>query len=202
MILHLAPHKLSGHNVCASASPGCIAACLNTSGHGRYNRVQDARIKRTKLWFSDRAEFQRLIMKDIQALIRKCDRENVKPAVRMNGTSDILWEKVWPELFTMFPQVQFYDYTKHEKRCRVGYTLPANYHLTFSRSEVNDDSVARILAEKRINVAVVFKSLPKKFMGVKVYNGDEDDLRFLNRFGVIGLTPKGRGKHDKTGFVV
>ena len=45
--LHLAPHTLSGYNVCPHASKGCAEACLNTAGRGRMNMVQDARIKKT-----------------------------------------------------------------------------------------------------------------------------------------------------------
>ena len=34
--LHLAPAKLSGYNVCSSASKGCASACLNTAGRGKF----------------------------------------------------------------------------------------------------------------------------------------------------------------------
>lgn len=34
-ILYLAPANSSGINVCANASPACIAACLNYSGRNR-----------------------------------------------------------------------------------------------------------------------------------------------------------------------
>lgn len=36
-IMHLAPHTLSGANVCAHATAGCAAACLNTAGRGGIN---------------------------------------------------------------------------------------------------------------------------------------------------------------------
>ncbi len=61
------------------------------------------------------------------------------------------------------------------------------------------------------NVAVVWKitpsqweqSRPQDWNGYPVLNGDETDLRFLDPPGsVIGLYAKGKGRKDKTGFVV
>lgn len=50
--LHLAPHNLSGHNVCASATAGCIKACLHTAGNPAYmHQKQASRVARTKLFF-------------------------------------------------------------------------------------------------------------------------------------------------------
>ena len=38
--------------------------------------------------------------------------------------------------------------------------------------------------------------------GFEVVNGDETDLRFLDKKGVVvGLIEKGRAKKDETGFV-
>ena len=62
--------------------------------------------------------------------------------------------------------------------------LPSNYHLTFSRSEENDEIVDEIL-EMGGNVAVVFDKLPTQYKGYKVINGDKSDLRFLDEKNVI-----------------
>jgi hypothetical protein len=53
------------------------------------------------------------------------------------------------------------------------------------------------------NVAVVFRNqLPQTWKGYEVVNGDENDLRFLDKQGVvIGLIEKGMAKKDATGFV-
>ena len=206
MILHMAPSKLSGFNVCTSASPGCIEACLNTAGRGNMDSVQKARIARTIMWFNNRPEFKVKITGELHAFVRRCDKLGNRGAVRMNGTSDILWERQWPELFTMFPTLQFYDYTKHVKRCLQGYKLPPNYHLTFSRSETNQADCLRVLEAGRHNVAVVFdgKDFPPTWEGFPTYSADEDDLRFLDPPGghVGCLYAKGRGKRDETGFVL
>jgi hypothetical protein len=123
------------------------------------------------------------------------------PAFRLNGTSDIRWETVpvngATNLMSLFPNVQFYDYTKHENRRN----LPANYHLTVSRSETNEANVFAL----PYNVAVVFnsKTLPAEYNGRPVVNGDDTDLRFLDPTGVVvGLTAKGKAKKDPTGFTV
>ena len=80
--------------------------------------------------------------------------------------------------------------------------LPSNYHLTFSRSEHNWSFVSMVL-KMGGNVAVVFRNqLPKTWKGYEVVNGDENDLRFLDKQGVVvGLIEKGLAKKDETGFV-
>lgn len=204
-IMYLAPSKLSGYNVCPHATPGCIAACLNTAGRGKCNGTQQARIRRTKLWFENRPEFKSKLMTEIKSFIKRCTKREQKPCIRLNGTSDIAWERVWPEVLTTFPEVQFYDYTKSMQRAiQFAYgKMPANYHLTFSRSETNDID-CQIVLSSGCNVAVVFssKDIPQEWNGFPVHNADETDLRFLDKYGVQGLYAKGRANQDNSGFVV
>ena len=198
-ILHLAPANLSGFNTCPMASAGCRAACLNTSGRGVYPNVQRARVRKTRLFFTHRAKFLEMLRKDIAAAIRRAKRKRLTPCFRLNGTSDIAWEFVAPEIFREFPDVQFYDYTK--VTARLFRPRPANYHLTFSLSEKNTADVKRVMAAG-YNVAAVFRTLPKKFLGRRVFSGDTTDLRFLDpKRCIVGVTPKGKAKHDKSGFV-
>jgi len=205
-ILHLAPGNLSGYQVCASASKGCLAACLNTAGRGRMDATQQARIRRTKMWFLDREGFKAQIVSELEAFERRVAKLELKGAVRMNGTSDIMWENAWPQLFRLFPNLQFYDYTKHVKRCKPTWFLPDNYHLTFSRSETNQADCLEVLEAGRHNVAVVFdnKSFPTSWEGFPTYSADETDLRFLDPpGGSVGcLYAKGYAKGDETGFVL
>lgn len=206
LILHLAPFNLSGFQVCSNASAGCAAACLNTAGRGKMNSVQAARIRKTKMFFQEREAFKEQIVTELIAFVKRCDKLGVNPAVRMNGTSDIIWEKVWPELFSVFNTIQFYDYTKHYKRCLVRHKLPDNYHLTFSRSENNNELCRRVLRAGRFNVAAVFSSrdFPDTWKGRPTYSADNDDLRFLDPPGghVGCLYAKGDGKRDSSGFVI
>ena len=120
-----------------------------------------------------------------------------------NGTSDIDWTRF--DIMNQFPDVQFYDYTKVLNR--LSKSIPDNYHLTFSKNEVNDEECQSAL-NLGFNVAVVFSTkkgspLPESYMGYTVYNGDETDVRFKDPKGVVvGLIAKGDAKKDKTGFVV
>ena len=209
-ILHLAPSDLSGYQVCPLATKGCRAACLNTAGRGRFEKTQNARVRKTRLFFEDRAEFFRLLVKDIQAAVRKAEREGLVPVFRLNGTSDIRFENypvevdgvTYPNVMSAFPGLTFYDYTKLYNRR----DLPENYHLTFSRADGNEDHVSLALSNG-MNVAVVFSTkkndpLPETYMGYPVHDADEHDLRFKDPFGISGLRAKGDAKKDTTGFVV
>jgi hypothetical protein len=162
-ILHLAPFWQSGYNACPMASSGCAAACLNTAGMGGIikigettNPIQEARVRKTKMFFESRDEFMTQLVKDIKSAIKMAKKRNYTPVFRLNGTSDIRWETVsvdgYDNVMTMFPNIQFYDYTKIPNRRN----LPNNYNLTFSRSESNESHVLTAL-QNNMNVAVVFR---------------------------------------------
>ena len=197
-ILHLAPATLSGHEVCPKRTKGCTDACLNTAGRGGMfkrgettNTIQKARIRKTEYFFNDRQAFIADLVADIKKGIKFADKQGLKPVFRLNGTSDLSWEKYG--VIEQFPTVQFYDYTKVLGR-KIA-SLP-NYHLTFSAADGNDADVAKALAQG-MNVTVVYDRIPEG-----VYSADEDDLRFLDpKVGIIGLKAKGRAKKDTSGFV-
>ena len=203
-ILYLAPAKISGYEVCPMRSQGCTDACLYTAGMGAFSNVQLARINKTKMFFEDRDNFLTQLRKDIQALVKKAKKQNMIPAIRLNGTSDIEWTRF--TLMNEFPEIQFYDYTKVLNRLEK--ERPANYHITFSKNESNDKDCVSAL-KLGANVAVVFntkkgKELPESWNGYPVVDGDETDLRFLDPKGgyVVGLRAKGKAKKDVTNFVV
>ena len=200
-IMHLAPSLISGFQTCPKASAGCAAACLNKAGMGVFSNVQLARINRTKMFFQDRVTFMNQLVKEIKSAKKKADKEGLKLLVRPNGTSDIAWEKIrvgdYRNIFEMFPDVQFYDYSAVANR-----KVPENYHLTFSRKESNDADV-RSAIRNGLNVAVVFDKLPETYMGLPVVSGDDTDIRVNDPKNVIiGLKAKGPAKKDISGFVV
>ena len=218
-ILHLAPANLSGYEVCAKRTKGCTDTCLNTSGRGGMfkkgettNVIQQARIRKTKMFFENRAEFMKQLVADIELAIKQSKKKNLIPVFRLNGTSDLAWEKyeavrnavTFKNIFAAFSEVTFYDYTAILGR-KVK-DIP-NYSLTFSKKESNDMDV-RLAASAGMNVAVVFstkkgKEMPATYIGRSVFNGDDSDLRFLDPKGVIvGLYAKGKAKKDLSGFVV
>jgi hypothetical protein len=235
-IMYFAPADLSGYDVCQYRSHGCTAACLNTSGNAglgfdsaNYHRgtawstlndPQRARIARTRLFFLNRFLFNRLLILELTAHVLRAREHGMVPCIRLNGTSDLPWEKLrmtdGRTILEHFPDVQFYDYTKHPERAiRNAMGLhPANYHLTFSRSETNEADCLRVLAAGG-NVAAVLKFCPCKrackhdvpdgltLWGRPIVSGDHDDLRFLDPRGVvIGLRAKGLGRSDASGFVI
>jgi len=223
-ILHLAPASLSGHNTCPKATAGCKAACLNTAGRGGMfkkgeytNNIQKARIRKTVLLFDNQQVFMETLIKDINLAIKQSKRLGLTPVFRLNGTSDLSWEKIYIDskngmnIFQVFQDYQFYDYTKMLNR-KVSHIK--NYHLTFSAADGNDNDTLKAY-QSGYNIAVVFNL--KKTLDMPdyhiisgagysavapVYNGDESDLRFLDPRGhIVGLYAKGKAKNDNTGFV-
>ena len=204
-ILHLAPSTLSGKNTCPKATPGCIAACLNTAGRGGMfkrgettNVIQKARIRKTEYFYNDRAGFMKDLYADICKGIRLANKLGLEPVFRLNGTSDLSWEKYemteGKNVFDVFAGIQFYDYTKVLGR-KVKHI--ENYHLTFSKADGNDSDVAEALMQG-MSVVAVYDKIP-----AGVPSADETDLRFLDPKGImLGLKAKGRAKKDYSGFVI
>jgi len=217
-ILHLAPANLSGFETCPKRTAGCTAACLNTAGRGGMfkkgettNIIQQARIRKTRFFFDNRDGFMADLVADIKLAIKQSAKLGLIPVFRLNGTSDLSFEKYsvtvdgvdYANIFAAFPDVQFYDYTKILGRKVKG--IP-NYHLTFSAADGNDLDVLKAI-QQGYNVATVFgikktEPMPESYNGLPVFNGDDSDLRFLDPKGVIvGLYAKGKAKKDTSGFV-
>ena len=212
-ILYLAPYKtISIYNTCAMAElAGCANACLYTAGRGAYSNVQNARINKTNWFYQDKQGFMLQLIDNIKNLIKKANKLQLIPLIRLNGTSDIKWENVgfeyqgksYNNIMELFPDIQFYDYTKIINRNN----LPANYDLTFSYSGKPEFiKYVNQAINNNMRIAVVFKdkhNLPDEFMGLSVVNGDNTDIRHLDPQGVIvALYAKGKAKSDNTGFVV
>jgi hypothetical protein len=204
-ILHLAPADLSGRETCPKRTVGCTAACLNTAGRGgmfkrgeNTNMIQKARIRKTGYFFNARQDFMLDLKRDIEKAIRMAKKLGLIPVFRLNGTSDLSWEKYdmipGQNVFDCFPGVQFYDYTKVLGRKTKMY---ANYHLTFSKADGNDSDVAEALLQG-MSVVAVYDAIPEG-----VPSADETDLRFLDAKGImLGLKAKGKAKKDYSGFVI
>jgi hypothetical protein len=212
-ILYLAPATTTKWNTCSMAKIAqCDKACLYTAGRGAMTSVQKARIAKTEWFFTERNTFMQQLVVDITKLINKARKQGLQPLVRLNGTSDIRWEAVsfvdingveQTNIFDVFPDVQFYDYTKDANRK----ALPSNYDLTFSYSGVEGfQPFVDKAVSKGMRMAVVFRKeidIPMTFKGIKVVSGDKSDVRHLDDDAVIvGLYAKGQAKLDNTGFVV
>lgn len=219
-VLYMMPAKASGGaSACPFASKGCEAACL-AEGTGRMSMhaSQRARRRRHASFIADRSRFMLDLAHEIAAHEREAIRRGMIPAIRLNGTTDLLWERfpvgAHPNIMTAFPGVQFYDYTKVPLRARRN--LPANYHLTYSLSERDDaeqHAAQYILAG--YSVAVVMRigkgEAPARWtlddgaginMDLPVIDGDKTDCRFTDApSSIVALYAKGRAKTDTTGFV-
>lgn len=212
-VMYFAPADISGYEVCPKATAGCKAACLYSAGRGAFSNVQQARIAKTKRFFEDRVNFMAELVGDIARLERKATKQGMQPAVRLNGTSDIGWEKIrctkdgteYRNVMEAFPGVQFYDYTKIAGR-KAATKIP-NYHLTFSLAENNDADAAAAL-DNGMNVAVVMRlkrddEKPLTFWKRPVVDGDQTDVRFMDPKGghIVALFAKGAARNDTSGFV-
>jgi hypothetical protein len=148
--------------------------------------------------------FLALLMADLARQRTRAERLGVQLVCRLNVVSDVPFEREFPSLFASFPDVQFMDYTKDVRRL-LNLQRPANYHLTFSRSERNESECLQVL-EAGHNVTVVFRKppFPRAFWGYPVIDGDGSDVRFLDPSPcVVGLKAKGEGaREDRTGFVL
>jgi hypothetical protein len=208
-INYMAPHRLAGvGNLCPHASKGCIALCLGEhSGNAAlYPAVLKSRIAKAQLLMRDRPQFLKEMTAGIRRARATAKRQKLKLCVRLNGATDVAWERLAPAIFADNADLQFVDYTKSLMRAldHARGALPANYHLTFSRSETNEAQCLEVLRAGG-NVAVVFAGqFPAEYLGYPVIDGDRHDLRHLDGRGVVvALSPKGRkAKADKSGFVV
>ena len=207
-ILYLTPDE----NLCPLARlAGCMEGCLYSSGRGAFNSVQKARKAKTDFWYNNQRAFLLSLCADIWRLHYTSARNNdQKLLVRLNGTSDIAWENYIiakdQTIFQLFPDVQFYDYTKHPSRNLEGKTS-GNYDLTFSFSSITPKpiSIKGLTNPNNSRVAVVFQKkedIPSTFRTWNVVDGDDTDVRHIEpKNVVVALYAKGKAKKDQSGFV-
>ena len=222
--LSLSPSDENGiGNVCPNASNGCRESCLNDTGMAIvFEHIKRQRIAKTIMWYRERQWFLDQLAKELRSAEKKAERKDRKLACRLNVFSDIAFERYAISLENEFSDIEFYDYTKNVNR--AGQVL-RNYWVTFSRSETNDAECRKVLKDGG-NVATVFDSgmlsnerqrkqnqgleliLPKTWHGFPVIDGDDTDLRFTDRKGVvIGLWLKAGTRADydnavNSGFAV
>lgn len=203
-ILYLSPATESGIiNTCLFATIECMLACLGAhAGRNVMTNNKLSRLWKTHMLVENRALFLDCLRWDIGMIIRRAAKLGMKPAVRINGSSDMPW--IVMLLSAEFPDVMFYDYTKLPKpylRTR------SNYSITFSYSGHNIAHAMDALSHG-VNVAVVFNTrkgqpLPESWNGYRVIDGDAHDLRFLDDKGVVvGLRAKGAAIKQDSAFIV
>jgi hypothetical protein len=196
-------------NLCPFAGE-CRAPCLNTAGRGGIpmtsykgsafaNNVQRGRYRRTDLYFTDPAGFERAVLSDLDRVARFADKHGYTLGIRWNGTSDVDYATVHPSLVARAGALGYeqYDYTKRP----VSYDPAAPVRLVYSldRGWTRERHAERYLAAGG-TVAVVFavkagRSLPATWSGFPVIDGDLTDLRSRDPAGVVvGLRAKGAAR--------
>jgi hypothetical protein len=211
-ILYMTPYKVMVDgklfNSCSMAAmASCIEGCLYTAGRGAFNNVQTARQRKAEWFYRDRDSFMAQLVIDVAKFANYCRKRDIQPCIRLNGTTDIRWELILIDgknIFELFPNVQWYDYTKIPNR-KVSHL--SNYHLTWSYSAANPkyEQLFDEVISNGMSVAVVFRKPInlKTWRGYKVVDGDKDDLRFLDpKQSIVALYAKGKAKKDNSGFVV
>lgn len=211
--IYFAPAKMSGYEVCPRRTEECTLLCLNESGRNKMdtkkNTINNSRIKKTQLFFEEREFLVRWIIDEIKNSKKKAESEGYRFSVRLNNTSDLNPETFYIDdngtkrnLLQLFPDVQFYDYTKVGNRINLVEKYP-NYDITFSYSGHNMDE-CKFMLENGCRVAMVFNKVPDEYMGYKVIDGDQYDMRYLDDKNVIvGLKFKRvRNKLTENKFVI
>ena len=164
---------------------------------------------RTRLLLDNPVVFRVQLYEELESFELSALRKGLAPAVRLNTTSDLDWRST----VKLFPRIRFYDYTKSLDRMVC--PKPSNYHLTFSRSETNDGLLGEALEWGCQVAMVVAGDTPRARarrarqhfvdLGLKTTyrfsDGDAHDLTWQHG-DVIVLSPKGRAKQDRTGFVI
>lgn len=199
-VMFLAPYMVSGRNVCAMASDDCIRDCLYTSGRGAMQRTKDARVARTLRFWNERPAFMAQLASEIMGLEAIAARHGLSLAIRLNGTSDILWERQpvticgapHANLMRAFPNVRFYDYTKHKPAKRwLPVSMLRNYDLVFSaqRHTLKDACEALGLGW---NVAAVVSPADHAALlaivdGARFHDASAHDARMRDPMRSVGL---------------
>ena len=198
--IYLAPANLAGRtarggriNICPK-SQHCREFCLNTSGHNKRDTlaygvknspITKSRIKKTRLFYNDRDLFMRLVIYEIRKWQKKAQEQNMDFSVRLNGTSDlspILFKDpdTGLNLLELFPDVQFYDYTKVYSRIKLMQQY-ANYDLTLSYNGYNWDECQKFLnAGGKVAVVFLDEKMPKSYHGFPVVDANDYDMRYLD----------------------
>lgn len=205
-ILYMAPSTVGGiGDACPFSTKACRKACIFYTGRGQMNAVQQARIRRWHRFMNERDDFLAELYKRLKSLQHKADRNGNIAAMRLNGTTDLLWEGIKYEgknMMEHFPRTLFYDYTKIPNRMYK--KLPDNYTLVFSRSETNHDTCMEILKNTRHKISVVVPPgrKPKTWLGHRCADADKHDLLFLYKGSrILLLSAKGKMKKDTSGYV-
>ena len=216
VVLYMAAASSSGFNLCPWATPGCILACLgHSTGRLKMNSSQRAQVRKALLFKLFPGYFLRRIVAELTLHACEAQALGMTAAARLNGSTDVPWEKYLDTEAIQALGITLYDYTKAPAKARS----TAGYHLTYSVSEAPESPAeAKQWLARGGNVAVVVAAedsdklkdakrvhlgmLRKRWQGCPTHSGEDTDLRFTDPAGhVVVLYAKGDALKDRTGFV-
>lgn len=221
-IHYMAPAATAGvGNLCPQASPECMALCLGQySGQAAMvadlengtNNVRESRKAKARLFMHSRAAYLNEIARQIVKVIAKADALGVEPCIRLNGSTDIAFERIRFTVdaktsralaayygdaesceidagyyagreFTLLSLFPVTQFVDYTKNANRLGKAPRNLDLTLSYSVRNSAECVQALLSGH-NVAMVFHGgLPESFAGFPVIDGDKHDLRHLDAKG-------------------
>ena len=182
-ILQLLPNK----HLCVNYKL-CIKTCLAFKGLAKvYPSVIKSRKAKSEYFVNDTDTFIKQLIREIKNQEKRALKKNKKPVVRLNGFTDIDYNKYG--IFKLFPNVQFYDYSADYER--VLNNNNPNLHYTFSYKGNNLKECIELL-KKDISIAVIDVSENQFFNDYEVehIDGDKHDFRFKHGKAIVWLSEK------------
>ena len=182
-ILQLLPNK----HLCVNYKL-CIKTCLAFKGLAKvYPSVIKSRKAKSEYFVNDTDTFIKQLIKEIKNQEKRALKKNKKPVVRLNGFTDIDYEKFG--IFKLFPNVQFYDYSADYER--VLNNNNPNLHYTFSYKGNNLKECIELL-KNDVSIAVIDIPENQFFNDYEVehIDGDKHDFRFKHGKAIVWLSEK------------
>ena len=173
--LSLAPHSMSGHNVCPCSTAECRANCIgHTAGLNKFETQQIAKFWRTQLLFTDFNCFMRLLLAELNSVVRN----NKAPiALRLNTYSDLDWSR-YEDLIrdAIGPDSIRFEYTKRKAfvsgnrsvshllfdSAKQEYKNDVFYAFSGRGPQFDSPEFLNSVIERGHNVAIVVDQLPTK----------------------------------------
>ena len=182
-ILQLLPNK----HLCVNYKL-CIKTCLAFKGLAKvYPSVIKSRKAKSEYFVNDTDTFIKQLIREIKNQEKRALKKNKKAVVRLNGFTDIDYDKYG--IFKLFPNVQFYDYSADYER--VLNNNNPNLHYTFSYKGNNLKECIELL-KNDVSIAVIDISENQFFNDYEVehIDGDKHDFRFKHGKAIVWLSEK------------
>jgi hypothetical protein len=212
-VQYLLPANQSGIvNVCPWSTAGCRSLCLSTSGRLGFDAGQTAMHARVAFLAADSLQYLAQLLQEVARHARKATKKGATFVLRLNGTSDLLWDSVkgLQDLVRKTaaaagqPCMYFQDYSKRPAALAAA-AKKEGWHVTLSATE-RHKTAADFLPGMAVVVDIDRRQpLPAMFANMSVIDGDNThgDLRILDSqhdaAAVVLLRAKGKARKAAAG---